>query len=80
MPDKETRLVGVMVAATFGYVLMEYLIKRATDFNAWRSEFVAPFLRHPGRRDFLRETLMREEMTTRQVAVADDGCGCDDAN
>lgn len=79
MPDKETRLVGVLVAATFGYVFIEYLVKRAADFKAWRSEFIAPFLRHPGRRDFLRETLMREEMTTRKVAISDD-CGCDDAN
>lgn len=74
--DKDTRLVGVIVAATFGYVLMEALIRRAATFNAWRRDYLAPFLQHPGRREFLRDALIREEMTTRKTTSPDDCTEC----
>jgi hypothetical protein len=60
--NSNSRFVTLMVDAIFVYVGIEYLIERRRAFLAWRESFVAPFLRHPGRREFLRESLMLEEL------------------
>lgn len=75
------RFVSFMVAATFAYLGVEYLIQKRERFAAWRAEFTAPFEKHPGRREFLRDLLTREEMTIkeRKPVAVDANCGCDDA-
>lgn len=76
------RFLSVVVGALVSYAFLEatiaYVTERREQFNAWRDKFVEPFMRHPGRREWLRETLVREEMNVK-TAVADD-CGCDDAS
>ena len=61
------RFLSVMVGALVSYAFLEaaiaYTRERREQFLSWREKFVEPFVRHPGRREWLRETLMREEMT-----------------
>lgn len=75
------RFLSVIVGALVSYAFLEagiaYTRERRERFIAWRDKYVEPFIRHPGRREWLRETLMREEMTIK-TAVIDD-CGCNDA-
>lgn len=60
--SSDSRFVTLIVGAIFVYVGIEYLIERRRVFMEWRDSFLAPFARHPGRREFLRESLMLEEM------------------
>lgn len=78
---RSDRFLSVMVGALVSYAFLEtfiaYARERREQFTAWRDKFVEPFVRHPGRREWLRDTLVREEMNVK-APVADD-CGCDDA-
>lgn len=57
----DNRLVYVIVAVMFTYIGIEYILERRAAFLNWRSEFMAPFIKHPGRREFLHDVLVREE-------------------
>lgn len=74
MKQSTDRLTAVVVAAMFGYIVIEYVAARMEAFDEWYKGFVAPFIRHPGRREFLRETLMREEMTVKVKALPCEDC------
>lgn len=82
MNTRSDRFLSVLVGAMVSYAFLEaavaYVRERREQFEAWRDKFVEPFMRHPGRREWLRETLVREEMTVK--APVTDDCGCDDAN
>ncbi len=73
MGTRDNRFVAFLVAATFAYVLMEAtvrtLIEKRARFMEWRTAFVGQFERHPGRREWLRDTLRREEQTVRARAT-----------
>ena len=82
------RFLSIVVGALVSYALLEtvtaYAKERRDNWRNWYASFVEPFRKHPGRREWLRETLNREEMTVRPstmpaVAVEND-CGCDDAS
>lgn len=79
--ETSNRQVAFVVALTLGFVITEALIRQrrqaAARLAEWRQTFIEPFVRTPGRREWLRETLMREEQTIRTTAAAD--CGCSDA-
>lgn len=78
---RSDRFLSVVVGALVSYALLEtaiaYVRERREQFVAWRDKYVEPFLQHPGRREWLKETLEREEMTVKTRAI--DDCGCDDA-
>jgi hypothetical protein len=79
---RDNRFVGFVILATIAYLGVEYAIHQRELFNRWYADFSAPFTKHPGRKEWLRETLLREEHTIRPSVTAgttDDCGGCDDA-
>jgi molybdopterin biosynthesis enzyme len=64
------RAAYAFAALMVGYVIVETIIKErhatAERFTKWRNGWLAPFLRTPGRREFLRESLIREEMREKE--------------
>lgn len=71
---RNDRFLSVIVGALVSYAFLEaaiaYTKERREQFLAWRDQFTEPFARHPGRREWLRETLMREEMREKVNADA----------
>lgn len=65
MGSAEDRLLAFAVAATMAIAIIELARERQERFAKWRSEFLAPFRLHPGRRAFLRDVLIREEMNVK---------------
>lgn len=61
------RLTYIFVGMTFAYIGVEYLVERHNAFIEWRASFLAPFAKHPGRREFLHDTLIREEFNVRNT-------------
>lgn len=70
--NSESRFVSFILVAVFAYVAVEYAIERRRSFAAWRADFLAPFVKNPGRREFLRDALMTEEMTIRNAKDSTD--------
>lgn len=66
MNPRDDRFLSIVVGALVSYALLEvavaYARERRERWNEWYGSFVAPFRKHPGRREWLRETLQREEM------------------
>jgi hypothetical protein len=62
-----TIAVGGLVAYAFFEMGREYVKERRQKWVAWYSSFTEPFNRNPGRREWLRETLTREELTVRSA-------------
>lgn len=91
--DRLTTVASVtLLTAIVVHAALETIEERHLRFVQWRDSFLAPFINHPGRVEWLRDTLMREEMTIRdrhpKVELAarlverksvDDDCDCDDA-
>lgn len=90
------RIAVVVTAGLFGYFIVEEIMRSAEQkraaFAKWRADYVAPFIKHPRRLEWLRETLRAEEMhvasrpvtgaTSRDGSAGTDAtkdCGCDDA-
>jgi len=71
------RAAYAFAALVVGYVIVDTIIKErhaaAKRLVTWRDSWLAPFLRTPGRREFLRETLIREEMTVKETSGKDAG-------
>lgn len=71
---RNDRFLSVVVGALVSYALLEatiaYAKERREQFLAWRDRFIEPFERNPGRREWLRETLVREEMREKVNADA----------
>lgn len=87
---RDDRFIAVVVGGLVSYALIEgaigYLRDRREKFVMWREKFVEPFLTHPGRREWLSETLTREEMNVTPKHIVDaatgnvsEDCGCTDA-
>lgn len=82
-----SRFLSIVVGSLVSYALLEmtiaYARERHEQWQKWYESFVAPFMKHPGRQEWLRETLMREEMVVREPvtvpAATTDDCGCTDA-
>ncbi len=82
------RFLQIVVGALVSYALLEtavaYTKERRERWEAWYASFVAPFRKHPGRLEYLRDALNREEMTVRQPvtvpAAFENDCGCTDAS
>ena len=75
---RSDRFLAVVVGALVSYAFLEagiaYVQERREQFAAWRDKFIEPFVTHPGRREWLRETLEREEMNVRVHANECEGC------
>ncbi len=73
---KDDRFLSLVVGALVSYALFDtfiaYTTERRQRWAAWFNDFTAPFVKHPGRRAWLRETLMREEMSVKDHANAGD--------
>lgn len=73
---RDDRLATVIVGALISYALLEtaraYAMERQERWRSWYASFVKPFMVNPGRREFLRESLLREEMTLRKVVIDGD--------
>lgn len=85
MDSREDTLIKVTVATIVGIAIVQMTVaemqRRKQQFEAWRTSWLEPFRRHPGRRAFLRDVLVREEMRVKSIPVAlAEDCGCDDAN
>lgn len=74
MNARDDRFLSVVVGALVAYALFEtvaaYATERRERWAAWFNDFTAPFIRHPGRREWMRETLLREEMNVKDRANA----------
>lgn len=79
MRTANDRFVYIIVGALVSYAMLEtaisYAKERREQWAAWFNAFSEPFIKHPGRREFLRESLIKEEMTITTRAAND--CECE---
>ena len=63
MKVSDNAVVAMLVGAVASYMAVEYVGAKRREFLEWRVKWIASILKTPGKREYLRDQMMREEFT-----------------